>query len=344
MSKVRVLIADDSPTALDIIEAILQTDPDIQVVGRATNGRETVEMAAALKPHVITIDIHMPVMNGLEAIRRIMAYHPTPILVITSSMDANIAFQSLSVGALEVLEKPELEVLSNFKRYDEFNRKIKLISKVRVVTHLAGRHVPAPADDQPPAVTQTVGIVASTGGPRALASLLSQLPKNLAASVLIVQHIAEGFVQGLVEWLDDVSPLNVHLARPDVAMESGHVYIADTGCHLEVSETFRLILSDRPADEGQRPSGNLLLESLARVSRHHTVGVVLTGMGHDGARGLKAILNAGGHTIAQDEATSLIFGMPKEAIERGAAEQVLPLDAIAPEIVRLAGTVNRLTY
>ncbi len=337
MSPIKVLIADDSPVAVDIIETILSSDPEISVIGKASNGRDAIEKAAALRPDVITIDINMPVMNGLEAIRHIMAYYPTPILVITSTTDANIAFQSLSYGALEVVEKPELETSMQNPASVDLIKKIKLISRVKVVTHLSGKQVSQPSFDSRPAIHKVIGIVASTGGPRALATLLSQLPKNLAAPIMIVQHIAEGFAPGLVDWLADVSPLRVHLAKNDTLIENGHVYVANTGSHAELTDFCRIRLGDQPAVDGQRPSGNLLLESVARVAGRDAVGVVLTGMGNDGTRGLQAIFRSGGKTIAQDESTSLIFGMPKAAIDLGVVHYTLPLTQISEQIIRLTG-------
>ncbi|MBX7152782.1 chemotaxis response regulator protein-glutamate methylesterase [bacterium] len=337
MGKVRVLIADDSPTALDIIDTILCSDPDIEVVGKARNGREVIQMAETLRPDVITLDINMPVMNGLDAIRHIMAYRPTPILVITSSTDANIAFQSLSVGALEVLEKPELEESYTSKKYEEFTRKIKLIARVKVVTHISGRTPRKKTPSRKPVLQKIIGIVCSTGGPRALAAIFGRLPKNLSAPILVVQHISEGFTSGLVEWLQDVSPLKVKIAETDEPVEKGVVYVADSGKHLAITRDYVIDLSDTEPSNGQKPSGDILFESMARSSGANSIGVILTGMGRDGADGLKEIRNAGGKTIAQNEATSLIFGMPKAAIELDAAEWVLPLDQIADEIVRLAG-------
>ncbi len=336
MSPIKVLIADDSPVAVDIIETILRSDPDITVIGKASNGRDAIEKTAALRPDVITIDINMPVMNGLEAIRHIMAYYPTPILVITSTSDAGVAFQSLSYGALELVEKPELEASMQNPASVDLIKKIKLISRVKVVTHLSGKHIPPPVD-QTPAIHKVIGIAASTGGPRALATLLSQLPKNLAAPIMIVQHIAEGFAPGLVDWLADVSPLRVELAADNTVLENGHVYIANTGLHIELTDHYRVRLSGGPAVEGQRPSGNVLLQSIASIAGRNAIGVILTGMGNDGARGIQSIYAQGGKTIAQDESSSLIYGMPKSAVDLGAVHYTLPLNQIAEQIIRLTG-------
>lgn len=337
MSQIRVLIADDSPTAVDIIATILETDEDIRIVGKAVNGREAVAMAETLRPDVITVDIQMPIMNGLDAIKQIMAHYPTPILVITSSTDASIAFQALSFGALEVVEKPSLELDFHARKYEEFIRKVKLIARVKVITHISGKMVDVKTVSDTSDFLRVIGIVASTGGPRALASILGSLPKNLSAPVLVVQHIADGFTDGLIQWLADVSPLRVKSAEQGEALARGTVYIAPNGKHLEIGAQNKIVLSEKEDVSGHKPSGSVLLRSLATHAKRHAVGVLLTGMGRDGADGMLAIKQNGGHTIVQDEATSLIFGMPKAAIDIGAAEIVLPVERIAEQITRWTG-------
>ncbi|HNI12085.1 MAG TPA: chemotaxis protein CheB, partial [bacterium] len=244
MSQIRVLIADDSPTAVDIIATILETDDDIRIVGKAVNGREAVAMAETLRPDVITVDIQMPIMNGLDAIKQIMAHYPTPILVITSSTDASIAFQALSFGALEVVEKPSLELDFHARKYEEFIRKVKLIARVKVITHISGKMVDVKTVSDTSDFLLVIGIVASTGGPRALASILGSLPKNLSAPVLVVQHIADGFTDGLIQWLADVSPLRVKSAEQGESLARGTVYIAPNGKHLEIGAQNKIVLSE----------------------------------------------------------------------------------------------------
>ncbi len=334
---IRVVIADDSPTAIHIIESILKKDPDIQIVGRAVNGKEAVAFAESLKPDVMTVDIHMPVMDGLEAIRLIMANNPLPILVVTSNQDASIAFKSLSYGALEVVEKPKLETQFHNQTFEEFTRKIKMLARVKVITHISGRTREISETREIRKIDNVVGIVASTGGPRALALVLSELPAKLNAAVLIVQHIAEGFTEGLVDWLSDVSPLKVKMARAGEDIQSGTVYVAPHGWHLEIDAGLRTLLTADDAPGGHRPSGNVLFNSMARNLGARACGVILTGMGRDGAEGLLQIKIKGGMTAAQDEASSLIYGMPKAAVENAAAQQVLSIEKISGFIVQTVG-------
>lgn len=330
LKKTRVVIADDSPTAIDIIESICRTDRDIEVVGRAVNGQEVIRLAETVKPDLITMDIHMPVMNGLDAIRHIMAYQPTPILVITSHTDANTAFQSLSIGALDVMDKPQLEC-QDVRKHEELLRKIKLLAQVKVVTHMSGRRAVRTGARPSRDFQKVVGVVASTGGPRALADILGSLNRPLDAPVLVVQHLADGFSDGLVEWLNGISPMRVVSAVHGDTITPGTVHIAPTGRHMEIDAQFRIVLADREPYLGQKPSGNLLLHALAKNAGRKAVGVVLTGMGNDGAEGLHAVADAGGITMVQDELSSIIYGMPRAALDLDARHRILPLDRMADE-------------
>ncbi|MBN1661289.1 MAG: chemotaxis-specific protein-glutamate methyltransferase CheB [Anaerolineae bacterium] len=339
-ARVRVLVVDDSPLARDIITSILEEDPGIEVVGQAENGEIAVEMTAALHPDLVTMDIMMPVMDGLEAISEIMAYHPTPILVVTSSGEASVAYRAISGGALEVMQKPDLG--TGPAEWERFARRVKLLAQVKVATHVRGRQA-APTTRVLPVMApiaahaggeRLVAVGASTGGPAALARLLADLPPNLTAAVVVVQHIADGFVPGLVSWLNSVSSLRVQEAKQDQEMEAGTVYIAPTGSHTRVARRGRLALLDTPPMDGQRPAVDALFDSVERHYGSTAIGVLLTGMGSDGARGLKAIRTAGGHTIAQDAGSCVVFGMPRAAVEMDAADEVLPIDQIAAAVVR----------
>jgi len=339
--KIRVLVVDDSPLARDIITAILQEDPEIQVVGQAENGQIAVDLVADLRPDLVTMDIMMPVMDGLTAIQEIMAYHPKPILVVTSSGEAEVAYRAISNGALEVMQKPDMS--AGPAEWAGFARRVKLLSQVRVATHLRGRGVTstrvlpvmAPSALEEGGQDRIVAVGASTGGPAALSKLLTGLPPDLTAGVVVVQHIADGFVPGLVSWLSSVTILSVKAAEDGERIEPGTVYIAPTGSHTSVDRNGRLVLLQSPPVESQRPAVDVLFESVCREYKRRAIAVLLTGMGHDGARGLKAIRDAGGRTIAQDEASCVIFGMPRAAIEMEAAEQVLPLDDIPAAVVNL---------
>ncbi|OQY27417.1 MAG: hypothetical protein B6244_10620 [Candidatus Cloacimonetes bacterium 4572_55] len=312
-NSIRVMIVDDSSFARDIIATILSADSSIEVVGTAIDGQDALDKLISLQPHLITMDIVMPRMGGLEAIEHIMAFHPTPILVVTSQQDSHIAFQALSKGALEVVEKPSFENMSISQNQREFISKIKLLAKVKIVA-----------------------ISSSTGGPKILAKILSLVPPNFRASIAIVQHIADGFAKSLVDWLNSVSPLNVKLAENGERVKPGCVYIAPTGMHFEFSKRGVIHLNQAPEEEGQRPSANMLLRSVARLYGRNSLGIILTGMGKDGAAGMMEMKRRRALTIAQNKETCVVFGMPKAAIEMGAVDKILSVDEIAEEIIRFA--------
>ncbi len=339
--KTRVLVVDDSPLVRDIITMILQEDPEIQVVGQAENGQVAIDLVSALRPDLVTMDIMMPVMDGLTAIQHIMAYQPTPILVVTSSSEAQVAYKAISNGALEVMQKPDMSLGPT--EWEGFVRRIKLLAQVKVITHVRGRGAAStqvlPLVGQAAAAAGSRGrilaIGASTGGPAALSKLLTGLPPDLPVGVVIVQHIADGFVPGLVSWLKTVTILNVKVAEEGACIEPGTVYIAPSGRHTVVGSGGRLHLLDSPPVDSQRPAVDVLFEAIQQQYGRNAIAVLLTGMGRDGARGLKAIRDAGGRTIAQDEASCVVYGMPRAAVELGAAEQVLPLSEIPLAVVQL---------
>lgn len=347
--RIRVLIADDSLVAREMLTQILSSDDGIEVVGTASNGQEAVDMVARLRPDLVTMDVHMPKMDGLEATERIMAYTPTPILVVSSSVygeGMGRAFDALAIGALEVMKKPEprdwaaLEAIGR-----DIIRRVKILARVRVITHIRGRrgskHRPETAHIRPAAVAKRIQLVAigsSTGGPSALLNVLGRLPADFRLPIVIAQHIAEGFVPGLANWLDAGCKINVVPAEDGKAVVPGTAYLAATGANLEIDGmTTRFTVPK----SGQLyiPSADTLFESAARSYGRHAVGVLLTGMGADGAAGLKRMHDTGAPTICQDEATSTVWGMPKAAIDAGAADVVLPVHEIGPEIERIAGAV-----
>ncbi len=328
-----------------MLAQILATEPGIEVVGTAKDGVEAVEEVARLRPDLVTMDIHMPRLDGLQATERIMAYTPTPILVVSSSVygeGMGRAFDALEMGALEVIKKPEPKDWADLERIGrEVIRKVKVLSRVRVITHIKGRRPkPAAPDSTTPGVParadgrSMVAIGSSTGGPSALLSILGRLTSDFPAPVVIAQHISDGFIPGLVSWLDPGCKINVREAKDGENVESGAAYLAPTGVNLSMDGlTMRFTT---PLD-GQLyiPSADTLFESVARSIGRSSVGVILTGMGADGANGLKTLHDTGGATIAQDEKTSTVWGMPRAAAELGAVDSVLPVHDIAEEIVRL---------
>jgi two-component system chemotaxis response regulator CheB len=341
-SPIKVLIVDDSLVAREMIAQILGTDAAIEVVGMARDGQEAIDSVGELKPDLITMDIHMPKVDGLQAIEQIMAYNPTPILVVSSSVHGEgvgRAFDALNVGALEVLKKPEPRDWAELEQIgSELIRKIKVLAQVRVITHIRGRRERV----RPPIVHRETGegggrsIVAmgsSTGGPSALLSILERLPASLSVPVVVAQHIADGFVPGLVSWLDSGCALSIQVAADGREAAPGYVYIAPTGTNL-VMDGMVMRCEERTTGQLYVPSADTLFDSVCDTFGRGAVGVILTGMGSDGARGLKCMREAGAVTIAQDEETSIVYGMPRAAAERGAAEIVLPIEEIAEEIER----------
>lgn len=341
--RVRVVIADDSLVAREMLAQILQSDGDIEVVGMAKDGEEAVDMVSRLRPDLVTMDIHMPRLDGLKATEKIMAFTPTPILVVSSSVygeGMGRAFDALNLGALEVIKKPEPRDWAELERIGrEVIRKVKILANVRVITHIRGRreHAEAIAPETMggmPVTRSIVAIGSSTGGPSALLNVLGRLREDLPVPVVIAQHIADGFIPGLVSWLDAGCKIKVLAAEAGTKAVAGHAYFAPTGMNMAVEGSTMKFVAPK---SGQLyiPSADTLFDSVARSFGRRSIGVLLTGMGADGAEGLKRMHDAGAATIAQDEATSTVFGMPKAAIDLGAAGVVLPVNDIAAEVERL---------
>jgi two-component system, chemotaxis family, protein-glutamate methylesterase/glutaminase len=339
---IKVLIAEDSPSIAAVMRELLKNDSEITVVGWARTGREAIAMRHDLDPDVITMDLNMPSMGGLDAIKTISATKPVPILVVSTlieSRDSEIAFEALRYGALDIMGKPSGAGPGGFSSIEEeLKFRIKAVSRIRPMHRFSRPAQPVPQKRKEAASERKlrqplIVIGASTGGPPALAQILSGLPRYLPVPITVVQHIARGFITGLRQWLDRQSALPVQLAADGVPLQSGHVYLAPDDCHLEIAPGKHLTLTTDAPIGGHRPSVDRLMESAACIYGPDVLGVLLTGMGRDGAEGLKKILEAGGRSIVQDEATSLVFGMPREAIRAGAAGMVRPLDKIADEIV-----------
>jgi two-component system chemotaxis response regulator CheB len=341
---IRVLVVDDSSLFRAAFAAVLQSDPELKVVATAKNGLEAVDKVQEHRPDIVTMDVNMPVLNGYEAVEKIMAFCPTPIVMVTASASKQAEegiIRALGLGALDVAGKPDLARPEGREHARQLIEKIKVLSKARVIRHMAGlRLFHSDQRLRPPPKAQHWGVVAvasSTGGPAALARILSSLPADLAAAVVVAQHIADGFTQMLVHWLSTVTALKVVEAQPHTPLMPGNVVVGPSGRHVEVDQDEKLRLLDTPPVHGCRPSGDVLLSSVAKTFGSRAVGVILTGMGRDGAEGAQAVRRRGGCVIAQDEASCVIFGMPKATIDEGAADKVLPLDEIGGEIVRLVG-------
>ena len=337
--KIRVLVADDSVFARELIIAILSTDKEIMVVGEAPNGLEAARMVRELRPNIVTMDIEMPVMDGLEAIEEIMANNAVPILVVTTKSDARTAYAAISKGALDLVVKPDV----NIEDAQEFINKIKMLSRIKTITHLGGKRNAAEPRVEPTPITmmksaeKVVAIASSTGGPDAISVILSSLPAEFPSPIVIAQHISDGFASGMVEWLKGLTRLSVKVGSQGEDLKGGVVYISPSEKHMMVTQSRTLKFAERHPKDIYRPSCDMLLTSVAESCGPSGIGVILTGMGTDGVIGIRKIKEGGGFTFAQDEGSSVVFGMPKAAIDLGCVDSVLPLTEMA------AGLVRRLT-
>ncbi len=334
---IRVLVVDDSVVCRAILTGILDRQPDIQTIGEAESGKDAIALNRKLRPDLITMDIQMPGMDGFATIEEIMAESPVPILVVTSAPvqdGVDQTFRAIQAGALDLVAKPE----PNNAHGDRLVEKVRVLSGVKVIRHRRKRARPAVVSKGGLSrQVKVVAIAASTGGPKILVEILGSLPRDLGAGVLLVQHLPDDFHPGFIQWLDQEIALDVEAAVDGGRVTPGKVLVAPGGRHLEAAPGGLVKLTSGPAVGSHRPSANPLFESVASVYGADAMGVMLSGMGRDGADGLLALRAAGGLCVAQDEATSLIFGMPRAAIEVGAAERILGIAEIAKCIQIQAG-------
>lgn len=333
----KIGIVNDSALAVAALRRALALDPSLDIVWIAGDGEQGVQMAASQTPDLILMDLLMPVMDGVEATRRIMAATPCAIVVVTMDLgrNANQVFDAMGHGAIDAVDTPTLTQSDATLAAGPLLRKIRNIGRL-----LAGRtQTPPPlaAAALAPAAPRLVAIGASAGGPAALATLLGALPAGFGAAVVAVQHVDEAFAQGMAEWLDAQSPLPVRIARAGETPQPGTVLLAGTNDHLRLVGGTRMAYTPEPGDYLYRPSIDVFFASVVEHWRGEAVGVLLTGMGRDGAQGLKAMRERGFLTIAQDQATSAVYGMPKAAATLGAASEILPLPRIAPRLIRAFG-------
>ncbi len=346
---IRVLIVDDSAVVRDLLKHILSSDTEIVVIGEAKDGLEAVELVAKHKPDVVTMDINMPRLNGFEATRQIMEKNPVPIVIVTASWDPNDVgktWQAMDAGAVAALEKPGYSTDEDYKKNSEHMvDTVKLMSQVKVIRRWAPNKVRNTPSDlltkiKPEHLSRQCGIVAigaSTGGPPVIKELLAALPSDFSAPIVIVQHIARNFTTGFAEWLDHSTPLKVKVAKHADPLELGAVYVAPDGLQMKVDFSSHVVLTNDPPENGLRPSVSYLFRSVANVFGNRAVGILLTGMGRDGANELKILKDKGAITIAQDKETSVVHGMPGEAIKIGGASHIAPSHKIAGLLLRLVG-------
>jgi len=353
--RTRVLIVDDSAYMRKVLEELIRTDPKLEVVGQAKDGREAITMAQSLQPDVLTMDINMPRMDGLEATQHIMTQNPRPIVIVSSEsrQGAASALRALELGAIDFVTKPSSAIDLDMKNVrDELLCKLKMAAKVRVVRTAARHDLSAAVESRSPAPsTKEIGIpetrlslvmiAASTGGPATLMRLIPRFPKDFPAAVVLIQHMPATFTSQLSLQLTEVAAIRVKEAEANEALQPGTFYVCPGSHHLRISLTGRVKLDDGPRISGYRPCADVAFESAAAYGGANVVGVVLTGMGNDGARGVQALKAARGSVLAQDEATSVIFGMPAEAIRTGAVDQVVGIEEMYPAIEKYVESICR---
>ena len=361
---VTVVVVDDSAVQRRFARSAIEADRGLTVIGEARNGRDAVALVERLRPQAVLMDLHLPVMNGIEAIERIMATRPTPIIVYSAFVDGDDrenAAAALAAGAVDVMEKPSADAPGGLDACaDSLRRRLRVAGRVKVITHprarlgggslstLSTHRLAASAhkmrEQQPPSGpcvelaprrVRLVAIGASTGGPQALSHLLGELPGDFAAAVVVVQHMAEGFIEGLASWLDSTCELPVAVGANGQRLMPGTVTIAPSGLNLIVHDQLRITTHEPPPSQYHVPGIDATLMSIADCIGPGALGILLTGMGRDGAAGMKCLRDAGAFTIAQDEETSAVYGMPAAAVAIDAADVQLPLEEIGPAIRRL---------
>ena len=364
---INVLIVDDSLTTQHIISSILTSDPEIRVIGVVHDGIEAMEFLRTNKPDVITMDLHMPRMSGVEVTRQIMQTKPVPIVIVSAFFEPEnkeLAFQLMEAGAVAAIDKPRGSEQQYSESANKLIQLVKNMSEVKLVTRRSSLSRSAekkaePSQQPRPSTTLTsltpstpvpsasaqisiIGIGASTGGPPVLRQILSELEVDFPVPIVVIQHIAAGFLDGLIDWLSKSTKLKVLTAQQGMVLEPGYIYFAPNDFQMTVSKDMRAVLSKSESEHGLRPSVSCLFRSLAENFGPAAVGILLTGMGTDGSPELKLMKNKGAITLAQDEQSSIVFGMPGEAIRIGGATCVLPPEKVAPTLVALLKSPPKL--
>lgn len=350
---IKVFLVEDSPVALTILQRVLNSTSEIKIVGTAKNGLIALEEIPKSNPDIVCTDLLMGKMDGLELTKQLMAFHPVPILVISQVVtdnDTKKIGQLMEAGVLDVFPKPKTGFIQDYEKQQQgLIEKIKLLSGVKVFSK-SKKALIAPKIEKPEPIKlefnqdfaskknyKIVSIGVSTGGPSTLRSIFQQLPHNFPLPIVCIQHISEGFLDSLIDWLNLESPLKIKVAEIGELPLPGKVYFAPEKYHLELDNQGKFNYSDAEPVNSHRPSVTHTFNAIANFYGKNTIGILLTGMGKDGALGMKKINHFGGMTIAQDKATSIIFGMPQEAINIGVVQKVLPLSKIPIELMNLVG-------
>jgi two-component system chemotaxis response regulator CheB len=354
---IKVLVVEDSPVVREFLVHILNSDPQIEVIGTAKDGEEALKVVEEKKPDIITMDINMPRMDGFEATRRIMESYPIPIVIVSGNWDTKevaTTFRAIEAGALIGVRRPTgIGHPEHGATVKELLDIVKLMSEVKVVRRWSrlrrqglGPSIVPSAESEFKSIPSKIRLVvmgASTGGPVVIQKILSELPKNFLSPLLIVQHMATGFIQGFVEWVSQTSGFPVRIAIHGELPLSGHAYVAPDGLHMGIGSGNRIALSNEEPENGLRPSVSYLFRSVMKTYGRNAIGVLLTGMGKDGAEELKLMKDSGSVTIAQDKESSVVHGMPGEAIGLGGATYVLPADRIASALTNLVDRMEKET-
>lgn len=341
-----VLVVDDSAFMRRLVASIIEAEPTLTVAGTARDGREAVEKVVQLRPDVVTLDVEMPGTNGFAALEQIMKLRPTPVIMVSSltKEGAEATIRCLELGAIDFLPKPTTHFMADADTIaQELVAKIRAAASASVGKAATGRFAPASrvTNRAHAARTKCVFIAASTGGPKALTAVVPKLPADLGVPVVIVQHMPTGFTRALATRLDSASAIQVVEAEHGQILRPNVAYVAPGWTHMEIQGTGRVAIVDGPAVNGVKPAADVTLNSLCDLYGPGVCGVVLTGMGKDGAAALKRLHALGGWTIAEAEETCVVYGMPRAAVQCGAAELVLPLHEIAPEIARCVASDSR---
>ncbi|MBP1908884.1 protein-glutamate methylesterase/protein-glutamine glutaminase [Methanolobus bombayensis] len=361
---INALVVDDSALMRKVVSDILKQDPEINVIATARNGLEAVEKVEQFRPDVVTLDIEMPVLDGLHALGYIMSECPTPVVMLTAvdSRSAESTLNAFEYGAVDFIQKPSGNISVNIEDIaDNIRKKVKMASKVdlkklgfmeeHVKISREKKSKPLPSKPKRRVATKSavhhangkiVAIASSTGGPRALEQVVPKLPGNLKVPVVIVQHMPAGFTASLAQRLDGQSALTVTEAKEGDVLHPGHVYLAPGNYHMEIKSTEKggiyhevVTLNQKPREQGVRPCANILFRSLVPIYGANIVSAILTGMGADGADGVEEIKKAGGKVITEDERSCVVYGMPKAVVQRGLADSIVPLEKVSSEIVRM---------